>query len=77
MRVIVEREIIREVPVEAPAPPPPPPAPRKPYVLGRTYASLPPGCMKMIEGGLAYFGCGGKWYRGLGAEGPYLAVARP
>jgi hypothetical protein len=75
--VIVEREVVREVPVAAPAPPAPPPPPRKPYVLGRTYASLPGPCMKLVEHGAAFFGCGGKWYRAIGAEGPYLAVARP
>ena len=77
--VIVEREVVREVPVAAPAPPAPapPPPPREPYVLGRTYASLPRPCMKLVERGAAYFQCSGKWYRSMGADGPYRAVARP
>ena len=75
--VIIEREVIREVPVEAPAPAAPPPAPREPYKIGATYASLPGGgCLKMIEGGAAYFYCGGEWYRQVG-RGQYKAVARP
>ena len=70
--VVVEREVVRE---EAPAPPPPPPA-RKPWVLGRLYAALPPhGCMKMIQGGASYFQCSGEWYRQV--PGGYRAVARP
>ena len=71
--VVVEREVIREVPA---APPPPPPEPRAPYVLGKSYASLPGGCMKMIEGGASYYWCsGGEWYRAVGKQ--YRAVARP
>jgi hypothetical protein len=79
--IIVERETVVEaapapaaVPPPAPAPPPPPP--RKPYVIGRSYASLPGGCMKMIEGGAAYFLCSGEWYRKVGS-GEYRAVAKP
>jgi hypothetical protein len=77
--VIVEREVVREVPVAPPAPPPPAPAPRKAHVLGRTYASLPPGCMKMIERGAVYFRCSGLWYREVRDEGGgrYRAVAGP
>ncbi len=72
--VIVEREVVvvREVPA---APPPPPPTPRKPYVVGASYASLPGGCMKMIEGGASYYYCGGgEWYRPVGKQ--YRAIAR-
>ena len=66
--VIVEREVVREVPAPAPPPPPaPPPAPRKPFVIGASYASLPVGCMKMIEGGASYFYCAGDWYQQVGA----------
>ena len=89
---IVEREA--RVIIERAAPPPPAavplPAqakggaampPRKPYVVGGTYASLPPqGCMKMIEGGAAYYFCSGEeWYRQLGdgRRARYRAVARP
>ena len=73
--VIVEREVVREVPVVA-APPAPPP-PRKPYAIGASYSSLPGGCMKMIEGSASYYYCGGgEWYR-LVSAGKYKAVARP
>ena len=54
--------------------------PRKPYVIGGTYASLPPqGCMKLIEDGASYYFCSGEWYRQLGAGrgAKYRAVARP
>lgn len=64
---------------DQPAPQPvavePPPAPREAYVLGRTYASLPGGCMKMVEGGESYFLCSGDWYRKVGTE--YRAVEMP
>ena len=73
--VIIEREVVREVAVPQPAPPPPEP-PREPWVLGRTYASLPGGCMKLIEGGASYYLCSGEWYRQVGAR-QYKAVARP
>ena len=80
--VIVEREVVREVAV---TPPPTPPrqgegSKRKPYVVGGTYASLPGGCMKMIEDGASYYFCGGgEWYRQLGdgSGAKYRAVARP
>ena len=73
--VIVEREVIREVAVPA-APPPPPPEPRKPFVVGQSYASLPGGCMKMIEGAASYYYCGGgEWYRPVG--GKFQAIAKP
>ena len=76
--VIIEREVIvREVAAAAPAPPPPP---RKPYVIGKSYASLPGGCMKMIEGGASYYFCGGgEWYREItgGIAAKYKAVAKP
>ena len=74
--VVVEREVVREVPPAAPPPPPePPPPPRKPYVIGASYSSLPGGCMKMIEAGGSYYYCGGEWYRQVG--GQYRAVAQP
>ena len=71
--VIIEREIVREVPVIVEAPPPPPP--RKPYVIGASYASLPGGCMKLIEAGASYYYCSGEWYRQAGNQ--YRAVAKP
>lgn len=79
--LVVEREVVRvvevEVPVAAPAVPPPPPTPPpapKPHVIGRTYASLPGGCMKLIEGGTSYYHCDGEWYRQVG-ERRYVGVA--
>ena len=72
--VIVEREVVREVPVMV-APPEPPPPPREAYVIGKSYASLPGGCMKMIEPGASYYWCSGEWYRQVGKQ--YLAVAAP
>jgi hypothetical protein len=84
---IVEREV--PVIVEAPPPPAAVPSPkeegkkeppRKPYVIGNSYASLPGGCMKMIEGGVSYYFCGGgEWYRqvGGGKGAQYKAVAKP
>lgn len=77
---VVEREVVhvieREVPVELPPPPEePPPPPREPYVLGKTYASLPGGCMKMIEEGASFYLCSGEWYRQVGKQ--YKAVAQP
>ena len=59
----------------AAAPPPPPPAPRQPYVIGRSYSSLPGGCLKLIQDGSSYYGCSGEWYRQVGAG--YEAVAQP
>ena len=73
--VIVEREVIREVAGPA-APPPAPPEPRKPFVIGQSYASLPGGCMKIIEGAASYYYCGGgEWYRPVGKQ--YRAVEKP
>ena len=74
--VYIEREVVvREVPAE---PPPPPPAPREPYVIGKSYASLPGGCMKLIEDGASYYYCSGEWYRqmGDGRSATYKAVAK-
>ena len=72
--LIVEREVVRQVPVEAAAPPAPPPPPQR-WVLGRLYAALPGGCMKMVDRGVTYFQCSGEWYRKV--PGGYRAVARP
>jgi len=76
--VIIEREVVREVPVVV-EPSPPPPPPREPYVIGKSYASLPGGCMKMIEEGASYYLCSGEWYRqvGGGSAAKYRAVAQP
>ena len=72
---VIEREIIKEVPVAPPPEPPPPPPPRKPYKIGELYDSLPSPCMKMIEGGESYYLCSGDWYRQAGAQ--YVAVKAP
>jgi hypothetical protein len=82
MPVIVEREVVREVAAANSGTPNTdvPILPRKPYVVGGTYASLPGGCMKMIEEGGSYYFCGGgEWYRQLGdgSGAKYRAVARP
>ena len=67
----VVREVVREVPVPVPVAPP---EPRKPYVIGASYASLPGGCMKLIEDRVSYYYCSGDWYRQEGKS--YRAVAR-
>jgi len=74
--VAVEREMVREKPAEPVAAAPP--APRKPYVIGGTYASLPGSCMKLIDEGVSYYYCDGDWYRqvGDGRSVTYRAVAR-
>jgi len=76
--VVIEREIVREVPVVV-EPPPPPPPPREPYVIGKSYASLPGGCMKMIEDAASYYLCSGEWYRqvGSGSAARYKAIVQP
>jgi len=82
----------REVPVYIETPPPPAAAPlpeqaqggakeappREAYVIGKTYASLPGSCMKLIEEGVSFYYCGGEWYRqvGEGRAAMYRAVAR-
>ncbi len=73
---VIEREVVKEVP--APPPPEPSPPPRKPYVIGASYDTLPGGCMKQIEGGASYYWCGGEWYRqvGDGRSATFRAVAR-
>lgn len=77
--VIIEREVAREVPAGPPAPAEPPAPAKKHYVIGASYASLPAGCMKLIEDGVSYYYCGGEWYRQVRADGRsrYLAVAQP
>jgi hypothetical protein len=77
---VYERETVHVI-EKAPEPPPPPapaappPEPRKPYVIGNSYASLPSGCMKMIADGASYYHCNGEWYRQVGAQ--YTAVRQP
>jgi hypothetical protein len=69
---VIEREVVREVPVVAPALPPP----REPYVIGHSYDSLPGGCLKLVEGSARYFMCSGEWYREVGRS-QYKAVESP
>lgn len=72
--VVVEREVVREVPAPPAAVASPAPA-RKPYAIGSTYASLPDSCMKLIEDGVSYYYCSdGEWYRQVGKQ--YRAVER-
>ena len=75
----VIHEVAPEAPPSPPAAPAPLPEPRKPYALGRSYSSLPGGCMKMIQDGSSYYYCDGEWYRQLGEghSAQYKAVARP
>jgi hypothetical protein len=70
---VVVEEVVHDEP--AAPPPAPPPAPRKPYVLGRTYDSLPGGCMKLLQDGASYYHCSGEWYRQVGSQ--YKAVRMP
>lgn len=67
--------VVHDEAAAAPEPPPPPPAPRGPYVIGRTYGSLPAGCLKMVEGGASYFHCSEGWYRQVGTQ--FRAVVGP
>jgi hypothetical protein len=82
--VVVEKEVVRDAgppPPLAPASGPPPRSgedKRKPYVIGASYASLPGGCMKLIEEGVSFYYCSGDWYRqvGEGRSASYKAVQR-
>jgi hypothetical protein len=74
--VVHDVVVVHDQPAQPPEPPPPPPAPKEPWVMGRTYASLPGGCMKMVEKAAAYFYCGGEWYRQVG-QSQYRAVGKP
>ena len=87
--IVVEREVpvVVERVIEVQAPPPPAAAPlpeqargeakeRKPYAVGASYAALPAGCLKMIEGTASYYYCGGgEWYRPVGKR--FRAVRQP
>ena len=76
--VIIEKTVVKEVPVAAEPKPPEPPK-REPYAIGKSYASLPGGCMKLIEGGGSYYLCSGEWYQEVSSGGAvkYKAVAKP
>ena len=72
--VIIEKTVVKEVPVVVKDPPAPPK--REPYAVGKSYDTLPPqGCMKLIEDGASYFLCSGEWYQQVGSK--YKAVAKP
>jgi len=71
---VVVEEVARDEP-PAPPPPAPPPEPRKPYVLGRIYDTLPGGCLKLLQDGAAYYQCSGHWYQEVGEQ--YKAVRMP
>jgi hypothetical protein len=73
--VVHDVVVVHDVAAAAAEPAPPPEPPREPYVLGHKYASLPGGCMKLIQGGASYFQCSGKWYRQIGSQ--YQAVEMP
>ena len=53
--------------------------PAKPYAVGNSYGSLPPGCMKMITASASYYNCSGDWYQQVvGEKGvEYKAVKAP
>jgi hypothetical protein len=81
--IYAEPEVVHDVVVvhDTPAPEPaaapePPPPPRERYVIGKSYDSLPAGCMKMVEAGGTYFLCSGDWYREVGRD-RYKAVTAP
>jgi hypothetical protein len=74
-----EREVVHDVVAvhdQPPEPPPPPPPPRQRWVFGRSYGSLPGGCLKMLAAGGTFFDCSGEWYRQVGAR-QYRAVNAP
>jgi hypothetical protein len=73
--VVHDVVVVHDQPDEPPPPPPPPPPPREAWVLGKSYSSLPAGCMKMIQSGSSYYHCSGEWYRQVG--GAYRAVEAP
>ena len=81
--ILVEEEVAVEGKAEAVEPakeapaatPEPKPEPREPYAIGKSYASLPGGCMKLIQDGVSYFNCSGDWYQPK--NGGYVAVNAP
>jgi hypothetical protein len=68
--------VVHDQPAAAPEPAEQPSPPRERYVIGKSYDSLPGGCMKMVEGGASYFLCSGDWYREVG-RALYKAVGSP
>jgi hypothetical protein len=55
------------------------PAPGQPaYVMGGTYATLPPGCITPTVGGVTYYQCGYTWFKpSYGANGVHYTVVPP
>jgi hypothetical protein len=75
--VVHDVVVVHDTPAPQPAAAPEPPAPpRERYVIGKSYDSLPGGCMKMVEGRSTYFLCSGDWYREVGRD-RYKAVTAP
>ena len=76
VQVVAPQEEEEAKPAAPPASPPAAePEKREPYAVGKSYSSLPPGCMKMIQGAALFYLCGGDWYQKV--DGQYLAVAQP
>jgi hypothetical protein len=74
-QVVHDVIVVHDQPAVPVSPPPAPLPPREAYVIGRSYNSLPGGCMKMVQGGVSYYHCSGDWYREIG--GRYKAVHTP
>jgi hypothetical protein len=52
------------------------PGPGQPaYLMGGTYATLPPGCITPSVGGVTYYQCGYTWFKPIyGANGVHYTV---
>lgn len=74
-QVVHDIIVVHDQPAEPLSPLPAPPPPREAYVIGRSYNSLPGGCMKMVQGAVSYYHCSGDWYREIGNR--YKAVQAP
>ncbi|MEI6226565.1 MAG: hypothetical protein WCS72_17615 [Deltaproteobacteria bacterium] len=55
------------------------PGPGQPsYVMGASYATLPPGCITPTVGGVTYYQCGYTWFKpAYGANGVHYTVVPP
>jgi hypothetical protein len=55
------------------------PGPGQPaYVMGGSYATLPPGCITPTVGGVTYYQCGYTWFKpAYGASGVHYTVVPP
>ena len=48
------------------------------YVMGASYATLPPGCITPTVGGVTYYQCGYTWFKpAYGANGVHYTVVPP